>query len=262
MLHLPNNMFPFFQNITMDKRISDPLVNKSEDYAPSHPLNKTSGGSSSHDQPPEYGSLMRKSQSSDQEKRPFMDSASTLNQSQQAADGHVVSSLIDPDDPEVAIDGGATTLGMMDTSSPNAATSTSAPPDVLSRCGLRCTAVIAFVQGRVHGFFSEHGRLLKIIALIVLLVGYLLYFAFAIWYSPWGAIVLIVLTVLVVLTWTIKLVNRHWGKDINSRVCLPITNLCQRPWWRHIRRQVGFLFYPYNTLKNKEINSSFIMVDL
>ena len=110
-------------------------------------------------------------------------------------------------------------------------------PDTIIRCGRACTRRVQIVQNHVHGFLTKRGKIIKLVFIILLLIIYTVYFIYAIWYSPSGALVLIVLTSIVALTWILKFINLKWGKKINRNVCVPIARIYTRKWWkRYVRR--------------------------
>ena len=208
-----------------DKSAEDttPLAN-SQNYAPNTPLHRGTTPDKT-----EYGALKTNSKEGSHEHQPFMDKRDSDNIKDSAEKDN-------GDDVTVVV-----AEGNSKEFDPDADTPASNHHDALTRCHRHCVVGIEFIQNHVHGFFARHAQLFRIIFFVLLLIGYVVYFIYAIWYSPWGAIVLIVLTTLVVLTWTVKLVSRHWGTEIKAHVCLPISKICHRPWWRHIRRYVYHL---------------------
>jgi pyrimidine nucleoside transport protein len=99
----------------------------------------------------------------------------------------------------------------------------------------KCIKGIQTVQTSVHGFFRNHGPVLKKIVLVILLILYTIYFGYAIYHSVSEALVLIVMTGLIVgyLLWSE--IWKHWGSNIRSVTCDPVSRCFSKPWWKYGR---------------------------
>jgi len=105
----------------------------------------------------------------------------------------------------------------------------------LHRSRARCTFRVQIIQTLVHGFLSRHKQLIKRVLLVGVLLGYILYFCFAVWYSSSGALIIIILTSLVVLSVTHKLVMRRWGSVIKEKCFDPIGGILASRQCRYLR---------------------------
>ena len=105
------------------------------------------------------------------------------------------------------------------------------PPEDQSKC----TKAIAFVQKHVHDFLREKGPILKKVFVVALLVAYTVYLGFAIYTSPAGALMLIVLTAMIVTYLLLKFFWGRFGRKVHAATCGPLGRLTKRRWWKYCR---------------------------
>ncbi|XP_013410730.1 solute carrier family 28 member 3 [Lingula anatina] len=89
--------------------------------------------------------------------------------------------------------------------------------DVISNC-----ARLEAVQGAVDTFLEEHKRTLEIIALVLLLIGYAIYFVWALVLDFERATALFVITLLVVISVAYALIKKQIGGWMNTRIFKPV----------------------------------------
>ena len=99
----------------------------------------------------------------------------------------------------------------------------------------RCIFRVQIIQTVVHGFLKKRKQLIKRVLLVAALLGYILYFCFAVWYNTSGAMILIILTSLVVFTVTHKFVMKRWGTLIREKCVHPIGKILGSRQCRYFR---------------------------
>lgn len=99
----------------------------------------------------------------------------------------------------------------------------------------KCTLAIEKVHLAFRNFLSKRKQTLKRLFYGVLLVAYFVYFGFAVYTSPTGATVVIVLTCLVVFYFVAKGIWRKAGKQIYACCCAPAERLLQSKFWSYFR---------------------------
>lgn len=98
-----------------------------------------------------------------------------------------------------------------------------------------CTKYIDKIHKTTRRVFRKYSPCIKKVVLGILLILYMIYFGFAIYESPSGAVVLIVLTSLVVIYILFKQVWRLWGDKIWDHTCAPIGRMFEKSWWKYCR---------------------------
>lgn len=98
-----------------------------------------------------------------------------------------------------------------------------------------CREKVQTIRTKVDLFFAEHKGTIKWIILTLLILGYVVYLGFAVWYSPIGALVLIVLTCLIILVVAVKLINRKYGDRIDARCWRPLGDVFHSRQCRYFR---------------------------
>lgn len=99
----------------------------------------------------------------------------------------------------------------------------------------KCTKFVERIQQKTHGFFSLHGKRIKLGIVIIFVILYFIYFCFAIHTSVDGAVVLIALTSLTVSYLTLREVWRRCGDRIYAVTCGPVATVFDKPWWKYCR---------------------------
>ena len=95
----------------------------------------------------------------------------------------------------------------------------------------RCTLAIEKVHSTLCNFLSKRRQILKGLLCGLLTIAYFVYFGFAVYTSPSGATVVIVLTCLVVFYFLGKEILKIAGKRIYSSSCAPIGRCFQSRFW-------------------------------
>ena len=98
-----------------------------------------------------------------------------------------------------------------------------------------CTSAIEKVHSSLCDCLSRRRNIIKTIACVILIIAYFVYFGFAVYTSPSGATVVIVLTCLVVFYFISKEIWKRAGKEIYSCCCAPIGRFFQSKVWSYCR---------------------------
>ncbi|CAH1780061.1 unnamed protein product [Owenia fusiformis] len=125
---------------------------------------------------------------------------------------------------------------------------------------------IEALQNKWGDFLMNNAKSLWRIIYIILILLYSVYFGFAIWFSPKGATFLIVVTLLVVTSWTYSVISDLYGKRI-SKSLKDLTQPCSKisnKKWRYINWIIYgtlfigvVLFLVFDTGRNPEQLTSF-----
>lgn len=88
-----------------------------------------------------------------------------------------------------------------------------------------CTKCIGRVHAGIHSCFSRNSRILKNLFLVLLAVGYSVYFGFAIWFNHPKLHILIGLTIFTCSVMALLFISRRFGAKIDATFCTPIRRI-------------------------------------
>ena len=98
-----------------------------------------------------------------------------------------------------------------------------------------CTKWLEKAQKTFRTLWRRNRHRVKYLIVLIMLLLYTIYFGFAIYTSPPGALVLIVLTAIVVFNLLFAQIWRCWGDQIYAATCAPVASIFEKPWWKYCR---------------------------
>ena len=95
-----------------------------------------------------------------------------------------------------------------------------------------CMLTVAWIQEYLSIFWKTHGTTIKYIIYALPVLGYAVYFGFAMSYEfgSESSIMLLWMTMLGVFTAILSVISDKWGDSINKNVIEPTTNYVKKHW--------------------------------
>ena len=93
------------------------------------------------------------------------------------------------------------------------------------RCHRGWILFVESIQKHVHGFLTINHSVIVKVFIGILLITYAVYLGFAVWFSVWGARVILSTTVFILAVLGLRLINWKFGQRIDSLVCAPIRGM-------------------------------------
>ncbi|ESO07722.1 hypothetical protein HELRODRAFT_170265 [Helobdella robusta] len=91
-----------------------------------------------------------------------------------------------------------------------------------------CSKFVGKIHRGIFDFFKTHKRFFKRFFIVVFVLGYIAYFAYALWLSKPGISSLIGITIIACIIIVLLFISRVFGKKLDAVICSPLRKLSKR----------------------------------